>query len=164
MRNSSLKYGLYAAITGFVAFGLSLFLGASQVLGFIAIFIALSFVYLGIKYFRDTENNGKLHFKKALTLGMLITLLAAVGIAIMDGLYVTVFNPNFFQEYGQIGLEQAQQTGNADAITTAQEQIDQYAAMSKIQLGLFSGGFMFVLVTVIGLIVSIISGLILKKE
>jgi len=164
MQKISLRYGLYAAITGFIVFGLSLFLGASQVLGYIAIFIALSFVYMGIKYFRDTENNGKLRFKKALVLGMLITLFTAIGIAIMDGLYVTVINPDFFQEYGQTALDQAQESGNAEAITAAKTQIDQYTNMSTVQLGLFSGGFMFVLVTLIGLIVSIISGLILKNE
>jgi len=164
MRKIGLRYGLYAAITGFIAFGLSLLIGASEVLGYTAILIALSFVFFGIKYYRDTENNGKLRFKKALVLGILITIITAAGVAIMDGLYVTVFDPDFYINYGQEAIDKVAATGDEAALAKTKKEFEYYNSMTPIQLGLFSGGFMFVLVTVIGMIISIISGLILKKE
>ena len=164
MKHVSFKYGFYAALVGFMAFGLSLYFGASEVLGYTAIVIALSFVFFGVKYFRDTKNEGKLNFGKALLLGMGISLFAAVGVALMDGLYVTVIDPDFFQVYGQAAVESAKEKGDATAISSAQEQLDWFTNMSTVQRGFFSGGFMFAIVTVIGFIVSLISGLILKKE
>ena len=151
-------------MVGFVAFGLSLYFGASEVLGYAAILIALAFVFIGIKYFRDSENEGKLSFKQALLLGLGISVFAALGIALMDGLYVTVVDPDFYVNYGQETINKVAETGDKEAIAKAKEDFEFYNSMTPIQLGFFSGGFMFLLVAVMGLIVSIISGLILKRK
>jgi hypothetical protein len=164
MKKVIIKYGLYGALVGAIGFALSLFFGASEILGYTAIIIALSFVFFGIKYYRDQEHSGKISFGKALLLGVLITAFTAVGIGIIDGLYVTVINPDFYQEYGQASLLKMKETGDAIAITQAEEQLQKFATMSTVELGLFSGGFMFAIVFVIGLIVSLISGLILQKK
>ncbi|MFT5890153.1 MAG: hypothetical protein ACI9Y7_000242 [Dokdonia sp.] len=164
MKKISIKYGLYGAFAGAIGFALSLFFGRSEILGYTAIIIALSFVFFGIKYFRDTENSGKISFTKAFALGILIALFVAFGIAIIDGLYVTVINPDFYHEYGEALLVSAKEAGNAEAITAAEVQKEKFNSMSLTGLGLFSGGFMFALVSVIGLIITIISGLILQKK
>lgn len=164
MKKIIYKYVLYAMLTGMIGFGASLFLGASEVLGYTVIFVALSFVFFGIKHFRDTENGGVINFKKAFVLGILIALFTALGIAVVDGLYVTVIDPDFYQNYGETALLAAQETGNADAIAAAQVQKEEFNGMSTVQLGLFSGGFMFALVSIIGSIVTIISALILQKK
>lgn len=164
MKKVIIKYGLYGASVGAICFALSLFFGASEVLGYTAIIIALSFVFFGIKYFRDQEQEGKISFKKALLLGVLITAFTAVGIGIIDGLYVTVINPDFYQEYGEASLVKMKESGDTVAIAVAEEQLKKFEGMSTLQLGLFSGSFMFAIVFVIGLIMSLISGLILQKK
>lgn len=164
MKKVIYKYVLYGLLSGMIGFGASLFLGQSEILGYTVIFVALSFVFFGIKHFRDTENAGVIHFKKAFLLGILIALFTALGIAIVDGLYVTVIDPDFYQNYGEKMLVAAKESGDADAIAAAQTQKEEFNAMSTTQLGLFSGGFMFALVSVIGLIVTIISSLILQKK
>ncbi|WP_299674763.1 DUF4199 domain-containing protein [uncultured Dokdonia sp.] len=164
MKKIVFKYVAYAMLTGMVAFGFSLFLGALEVLGYTAIFVALSFVFFGVKYYRDTENAGKISFTKAFIIGISIALFTALGIAIVDGLYVTVIHPDFYQEYGEAALVAAQETGDAVKITDAETQLKEFNAMSLMQLGFFSGGFMFALVSVIGLIITIISGLILQRK
>ena len=164
MKKIVFKYVAYAMITGMIAFGFSLFLGASEVLGYTAIFVALSFVFFGIKYFRDTENDGKISFTKAFIVGICIALFTALGIAIVDALYVTVIDPDFYQNYGEAAVIAAKETGDTVKITDAETQLKEFSAMSMTQLGIFSGGFMFALVGVIGLIITIISGLILQKK
>lgn len=164
MKKIIFKYGIYGCLAGMIGFALSLFFGASEVLGYTAIFLALSFVFFGIKYFRDAENEGKISFGKAFTLGILIALFTAVGIAIVDGLYVTVINPDFYQEYGEASLTAMKETGDSEAIAAAEAQLQKFNGMSLPELGLFSGGFMFALVSVIGLIITIISSLILQKK
>ena len=164
MKKVVFKFVAYAMLTGMIFFGLSLFLGASEVLGYTAIFVALSFVFFGIKHYRDTENNGEISFTKAFIVGICIALFTALGIAIVDGLYVTVIDPDFYQNYGEAALTASKETGDAEAIAAAETQLAEFTAMSTAELGLFSGGFMFALVSVIGLIITIISGLILQKK
>ena len=164
MKKTIFKYVAYSTLSGMIGFALSLFFGASEVLGYTAIIVALSFVFFGIKYFRDTENDGKITFTKAFVLGILIALFTGLGIAIVDGLYVTVINPDFYQEYGEAALIAGKETGNAEIIAAAEVQMEKFETMSLVELGLFSGGFMFALVSVIGLIITIISALILQKK
>ncbi len=164
MKKIIFKYVIYAMLSGMVGFGLSLFFGASEIVGYSVIFIALSFVFFGIKYFRDTENGGKISFTKAFVLGISIALFTALGIAIVDGLYVTIINPNFYQEYGETTLATMKEAGDTKAIADAEMQLEKFNTMTLTELGLFSGGFMFALVSIIGLIITIISGLILQKK
>ncbi|MFC4635240.1 DUF4199 domain-containing protein [Dokdonia ponticola] len=164
MKKIIYKYVLYGLLSGMIGFGASLFLGQSEILGYTVIFVALSFVFFGIKHFRDTENGGQINFKKAFVLGIFIALFTALGIAVVDGLYVTVIDPDFYQNYGEKMLVAAKESGDTDAISAAQAQKEKFNAMSITQLGIFSGGFMFALVSVIGLIITIISSLILQKK
>ena len=164
MKKIIYKYVLYGLLSGMIGFGASLFLGQSEILGYTVIFVALSFVFFGIKHFRDTENGGQINFKKAFVLGIFIALFTALGIAVVDGLYVTVIDPDFYQNYGEKMLVAAKESGDTDAISAAQAQKEKFNAMSITQLGIFSGGFMFALVSIIGLIITIISSLILQKK
>ena len=93
MQSTISKFGLYGLITGLVIFLLHLTLGkdlsysTNEIIGYISIFVSLSFVFFGIKHYRDKVNNGAVSFGKALFIGVLISVLVAIGIALADFIY-----------------------------------------------------------------------------
>jgi len=117
MKKTVIKFGLYALISGFVFFGLPFFLGMGvdydygEVIGYTSIVLSLLFVFFGIRYYRDKENNGKISLGKALAIGMLIALFAAIGVAVMDYVYTTQINPNFLADYTEYYLNKLQNSG-----------------------------------------------------
>ncbi|OBX26363.1 uncharacterized protein DUF4199 [Gelidibacter algens] len=153
MKSTVLKYGIYGLLTGVVIFTLHLILGVdklesstNEILGYVSIFLSLSFVYFGIKHYRDRVNNGIISIGKALAIGVLISILVGVGVAVADFVYTKFINPSFFDNYEQMLRDQ----GRADEIIK----------MTSTTAALF----MLVLVTVIGFIMSLISGLILQRK
>lgn len=152
MKSTINKYGLFGAITGFVifishlAFAKNLSYSTLEVLGYISIFLSLSFIYFGIKHFRDNVNEGSITLGKALIIGLLISVLVGIGIAIADFIYTKFLNPNFFEDYTQMLIEQ----GRGDEVFE--------------MTSLMGAAFMLVLVVIIGFIVSLISGLILQRK
>lgn len=170
MKKTIKKFGLYAFIIGIVLFLCMLYFGSSfdfttqEVLGYTTIIVALSTVFFGIKHYRDKENNGKLTFKKALSLGLLISIFAGLGIGLIDGFYVSVINPDFFQEYSEASMETLKVAGDTEKLEEMKAQMKEFESMSPFMLSLFSGGLMFITVMLIGLVISILSGVVLQKK
>ena len=146
------KYGLYGLLTGLVIFLLHLTLGhglsysTNEIIGYISIFISLSFVFFGIKHYRDKVNNGAVSFGKALSIGILISVLVAIGIALADFVYTKLINPDWFENYYQMMRDAGKE--------------DEIMEMTSFTAGLF----MLTLVTVIGFIISLISSLVLQRK
>lgn len=153
MKSTVLKFGSYGLIVGFIIFMLHLTLGidnldysTNEILGYVSIFLSLSFIFFGIKHYRDKINNGVISLGKAIAIGVLISLLVGLGIAIADFIYTKFIDPEFFDRYAEMMIEQ----GHADQVM---EMTSTTAAL-----------FMLVLVTIIGFIISLISGLILQRK
>ncbi|OUS01415.1 hypothetical protein A9Q86_06435 [Flavobacteriales bacterium 33_180_T64] len=153
MKNTVIKFGLYGLLTGFVIFALHLILGiknldssTNEILGYISIFLSLSFIFFGIKHYRDHVNDGVISISKAIIIGLLISILVAIGIAIADFIYTKFIDPSFFSNYEQQLIEQGRESEIIKMTSTT-------AAL-----------FMLVLVTIIGFIISLISGLILQRK
>ena len=119
--------------------------GTQAALGYASMVIALSFVYFGIKNYRDAHNDGVVTFGKALLVGIAISAITGIGMALIDYIYTTTINPDFMQEYAETMQEQ---TG---------EEIPMY---SNAVLALV----MFMTVFVIGFIISLLSSLILQRK
>lgn len=153
MKSTVIRFGLYGLLTGFVIFTLHLALGinnldysTNEILGYVSIFLSLSFIFFGIKHYRDHVNNGMITLGKAIAIGILISLLVGIGIAIADFIYTKFIDPSFFSNFEKQLIEQ----GKADEIIK----------MTSTTAALF----MLVLVTIIGFIISLISGLILQRK
>ena len=90
MKNTVIKYGLYALLSGFILFGLPFLFGMGvdfdygELIGYTSMILSLLFVYFGIKHYRDKVNEGKVSLGKAIKIGMLIALFSAVGVALFD--------------------------------------------------------------------------------
>lgn len=153
MKKTVIKYGGYGLLVGFIIFTLHLVFGiknldysTNEILGYVSIFLSLSFIFFGIKHYRDHVNSGLISLGKAVTIGVLISLLVGLGIAIADFIYTKFIDPSFFSNYEQALIDQ----GKGDEI------IKMTSATAAL--------FMLVLVTVIGFIISLISGLILQRK
>ena len=122
----------------------------------------LSFIFFGIKHYRDKVNNGVVNFGKALIIGLLISALVGVGVAIADYIYTTVINPDFAQDYLErtIAILEADYSGAELEAKIAEltQQMEDYGGSG------FMAALMFITVVVIGFIISLISGLILQRK
>ncbi|MHA7055624.1 DUF4199 domain-containing protein [Aquimarina sp. M1] len=168
MKNTVLRYGIYGAITICILFMLSLTFGKNlsyslqEVIGYASMVISLLFIFFGIKHYRDKENNGAVSFGKALIIGILISLFAALAFGIIDVIYIKYINPDFTEEYYNHMVEQM---SNSLPEATFHVKLQELETQKK----LFSSPLMnFLLmsatVLVIGFIISLISGLVLQKK
>jgi len=152
MGNTIVKYGIYGFFTGFILFLLVSWLGDQmdvsfrQIISYVTFFVVLSFVYFAIKYYRDNVNNGKIRFGKALGIGILISVFAGIGTGIADYIYTSVINPDFFINYAK----------------TIEDQ-ERKEEILTIGSGL-AALYVIILTVIIGLAISLISGLVLQRK
>ncbi len=168
MKQTVLRYGAYGAITICVLFIISwyalgnLSMSLQEILGYVSIIVSLSFVFLGIKHFRDKENEGKVSFKKALVIGILISLITALVFGLLDILYTEVLNPEFMDAYYEEVVQEMRTNLPTDEfhvkITELESQREQFSNP------LLSFIFMAMTVFVIGFIISLLSSLILQQK
>ena len=144
MKRTILKYGSYGFLAGLVIFGIHLSFhdsfdySTNEIIGYISIFLSLTFIFYGIKHYRDHVNNGIVSIGKAITIGILISVLVGIGIAIADFIYTKFINPNFFGDYEQMLIDQGRE--------------DEIIKLTSATAALI----MLDLVTVIGFIISLI--------
>lgn len=168
MKATVLKYGIRSAITIAVLFLLALTLGKNldyglqEVIGYTSMVLSLVFVFFGIKHYRNYENNGVVSFGKALLIGILITLFAALAFGIIDLIYIKYINPDFTTEYYTRSVEELK-----NSLSGAE--LEAKLAKMESQKELFMNPYMSFLlmsftVFLIGFIISLISSLILQRK
>jgi len=168
MKNTVLRYGIYAAVTICILFIVSLTLGKNlsltiqEMIGYASMVISLIFVFFGIRHYRDKENNGILSFGKALAIGMLISLLAAVAFGILDVVYVKVINPDFTTEYYAQLAEKMRNTLPEAEFKVKLSEIE--AEKELFSNPIMSFLLMSSMVVIIGFIISLISALLLQRK
>ena len=168
MKKTVLKFGSYGLLAGLVSFGLAFLLGkefsysVQEIIGYGAMIISLSFVFFGIRHYRDSANGGKVSFGKALLIGLLISVFVGIGVGIIDYVYTTVINPNFADDY------LAKQLANYETLYSGEELASKKAELTEQMENYGGSGFMaalmFITVVLIGFVVSLISALILQRK
>ncbi len=168
MKKTIVKYGAYGAVSICALFLISWFvldelpLSTQEVLGYLSMILSLSFVFFGIKHFRDKQNEGKITFKTALQIGIFISLIIAVVFGVLDIIYTEVLNPDFMDSYYTETLQNLEQT-------LSPGEFNQKKAEMESQKELFANpvmAFLFMALTVfvIGFIISLLSALILQRK
>jgi hypothetical protein len=166
MKKTVIKFGLFGFITAIILFFLALTLGqdlsfeTQEILGYSSMVVSLVFVFFGIKTYRDKENNGRIGFGKALAIGMLITLFAAIGFAVIDYIYTSYINPEFVDQFIGHQLKVAETSLSGEELVAKKEEIESYKDMSSAAMALL----MFATVILIGFVISLISSLVLNKK
>lgn len=171
MKKTIITYGLIAGIivTAFMAYGAYAMdknpdFEGSMILGYTGMLVAFSFVFIGIKNYRDKHNNGVITFGKALKIGALISLIAStiyVGVWLLE--YYFLY-PDFMEKYSDVMMKKMDKTTmTAAEIKSKMEEIEMYKEMYKNPLWIILLTYGEILVP-IGLLVPVISALILKKK
>lgn len=168
MKSTVIRYGSYGLLAGLVLFGGGLVFGdglsttTQEILGYGSMIVSLSFIYFGIKHYRDQVNHGQVTFGKAFIIGLLIAVIVGLGVGLADYLYTTVINPDFAEEYLNSTLKSLEgQYSGADLEDKKSELTQQ---MKDYGGSGFMAILMFVTVLLIGLMMSLISALILQKK
>jgi len=169
MKQIILKYGLIsgALASAFMAvtMGVCYSTGNSggMVLGYTAQVLALSFVYVAVKNYRDKQNGGIISFGKALQIGLLISFIACTMYVVTWAIEYNFFLPDFMEKYSAHMIQDAQQSGKSAA------KINEQIVQAKQWKEFYKSPFWFALFTYLeivptGLIVSLVVALILKKK
>lgn len=86
---------------------------AGVVAGFSSMIVSLTFVFIGVKRYRDVELAGVIGFGKALAVGFGIAAIATIFYVGSWELYLYFTNYTFMDEYTRMALDQAQQAGKS---------------------------------------------------
>ncbi len=137
---------------------------ASMLLGYTGMIVAFSFVFIGIKNYRDKQNDGVITFGQALKIGALISLIAStvyVGVWLIE--YYCFF-PDFMEKYAAGSLKKINAMGlSAAEVKSKTAEIMMYKNLYKSPIWVILLTYGEVLFP-IGLFVPLISALILKRK
>ena len=168
MKKTILRYGIYSAITICLlalagwTFGKKLSYDHQEIIGYSGMIISLVFVFFGIQYYRDKENEGTVSFSKALTIGILISLMAALAFGILDLIYIKFINPDFMNEYYTYYVEEMRSTMSKEDLQIELAKLEEQKELFSNPLINFAT--MFLTVLIIGFIISLLSALILQRK
>lgn len=171
MKKLILTYSLIAGaiVTVFMIYGIYRFdndpnFEGGMYLGFTGMLVAFSFVFIGVKKYRDKQNGGVITFAKALKIGALISLIAStiyVGVWLIE---YYCFYPDFMDKYTGATLRKMDKTTmTAMEIKAKTDEMAMYKEMYKNPLWVILWTYAEVLIP-IGLLVPILSALILKRK
>lgn len=163
------RYGLYATLAILALSAIHFFIvmpnaswETSEFAGYLTMILSMVFVFMGIRHYRDHVNDGFLSFKQGLKLGALIVLIPAICFGLFDVLYTEVLNPSWGDEYFGYYTDKIK-------TSTAPDKVEEELEKLQKNRELFSNPFiqfslMAVTVYVIGIIVTIISSLALRRK
>lgn len=135
----------------------------SMLVGYTAMLVAFSFVFVGIKNFRDKYNDGLITFGKAFKVGLFISLIASTMYVITWLIEFNFFIPDFMETYTSHVIDHAKTSG------VSGPELDKKVAEMASYKEMYKNPLMVVLLTYMeilpmGILVTLISALILKKK
>lgn len=135
----------------------------NMLVGYASMILSFSLVFVGVKSFRDKENEGVISFGKAFKIGFLIAFIASSMYVITWLIDYYFFVPDFMDKFCSQAIATSKASGASQAEIAAQTaEMDTYKEMYKNPLGVMFLTYMEILP--VGLVVSLISALILKKK
>lgn len=135
----------------------------SMVMGFTLMILAFSFIFVGIKNYRDKFNNGAISFGKAFKIGISIAFIASTVYVLTWLIAYYGFIPDFMDKYAAHEIAKAKTDGKSVA------EINQTMATMASYQEVYKNPIFVVLYTYleifpVGLIITLLSSLILKKR
>lgn len=134
----------------------------SMIIGYLSMLIAFSLIFVAVKNYRDKQNFGAISFGKALGMGLLIALIGSTMYVISWALVYNFYMPDFMEKYCAQIIQSAKTTSTPAELQKIIEQMNQTKEMYKKPL--FFTLFTYMEILPVGLIVSLITALILKRK
>ena len=172
MKKNILIYGL---ISGIIVAVLMLFnvnyishkdgvdYNTSLLLGYASMLIAFSLVFVGIRNYRDKYNGGVISFGKAFKIGIMIVLIASSIYVVAWLIDYFFFVPDFMEKFSAQELDKLKSSG-ASQIEIDKETKEMANFTNMYKNPFFNAMMTYVEILPVGLIVTLISSLILKRK
>lgn len=135
----------------------------NMLIGYASMLIAFSMIFVGVKSYRDKHLNGVISFGKAFKVGFLIALIASTFYVVAWLIDYHFFIPDFMDKYTANEISKLKGSGiSASELASKTKDLEDMREMYKNPV-------MQILMTYaeilpVGLIVSLIAALILKKK
>jgi len=164
-----LIFGAIAGVIVSVLLVLGVSLGSGEdkgawgmVFGYLSMLVALSFVFVGVKRYRDVEKGGVIGFWPAFGTGVLIALVASVFYVLTWEVYTAVSGGDWMGEYITATIEARREAGASD------EEIAALRARMQGFAALYENWWFRMPVTLseilpVGLIVALLSAALLRN-
>ncbi|MEO5571073.1 MAG: DUF4199 domain-containing protein [Bacteroidia bacterium] len=137
---------------------------SSMIVGFSAMAVAFSFIFVGIKNYRDKQNGGSITFGKGFLLGFMISLIASTIYVITWALEFHFFLPDFIDKYSSMQVKQLHESGiSGAALDEAVKGIERESYNYKHN-PFFFAMYTYMEILPVGIIITLISALILKRK
>jgi amino acid transporter len=135
----------------------------SMLIGYASMLLAFSLVFVGIRNYRDKFNDGIISFGKAFKTGFMIVLIASTVYVIAWLIDFYFFIPDFAEKYSAHTLEQLKSSG-ASQIEIDKQTKDMANMVRMLKNPFFNAMMTYVEILPVGLLVTLISSLILKRK
>jgi Protein of unknown function (DUF4199) len=159
--NTVLQYG---AINGAISIGISLlgYIADVNLFGFttLLVFIAIGFVmaYLAMKHQRDQLDGGIISYGKALSIGILVILLATVINSLWNLVLLNFIDPDYLNKMGEYMQQSMGNWMPEEAMEQALADLEKQKQIGPSMLNALIGG------TFSGLIIGLIMAAFVKRE
>lgn len=135
----------------------------SMLIGYASMLLAFSLVYVGIRNYRNNYNGGLISFGKAFKIGIIMVLIASTIYVAAWLIYYYCFDPHFMENYAAQDLAELKASGaNQSEIDKETKKMADMVTMLKNPF--FNAMMAYVEILPVGLIVTLISSLILKRK
>jgi len=135
----------------------------SLLVGYASMLIAFSLVYVGIRNYRDKYNGGVISFGKAFKIGITIVLIASTIYVVAWLIDYFFFIPDFMEKFSAQKLDELKASG-ASQIEIDKEKIKMANMVKMFKNPLFNAMMAYAEILPVGLVVTFISSLILKRK
>lgn len=131
--------------------------------GYSAMVLSFLMIFFGVRSYRENVGGGEIGFLKALSIGILITLISCACYVIAWEITYFLFMPDFFEKYSAYMIEKQRAAGESqEAINASVQQMKDFKAMYDNPL--INSAITFTEPFPVGLIISIISAFVLRKK
>ncbi|MEJ5995485.1 DUF4199 domain-containing protein [Pedobacter sp. Du54] len=135
----------------------------NMLLGYTFMLIAFSFVFVGVKNYRDQFNGGVISLGKAFKIGAIIALIASTVYVLVWLICYYLFMPDFMERFTANFVEELKAKGtSAVKIKEEMASMDFYKDMYKTPFGVILLTYMEILP--VGLVISFVVALILRRN
>ena len=137
----------------------------AETLGYVSMIIALSVIFFGIKSYRDQDLSGQITFGNAFKVGILITLVASLFYIVgwMIYYHTTESAADFMNQYMEASVTKMEASGSTpEEISAFKKQSMDFA--EAYENPLVMAGVTLMEIFPVGLVITLISSLILKKQ
>jgi hypothetical protein len=135
----------------------------AEVYGYTSMILAFSFIFVGIKTYRDKYNNGTVSFGKAFLIGLFISLIASTCYVAAWQVDYHFFFPDFMDIYSARTIEKLKASGaGAAEIASKTKEMMEFKEMYKNPV--FNVLITYVEILPLGILITLICSFILKRK